>query len=435
MSLIGVGRRLLLFGGGVFAQSYYNDVWQFDTSPSVAAPAPMALPRFATAPLASHLASLIASERFADVSICLADGGPPIAAHRMLLCSQTSDYFQAALAGPWGVREATDVGTHDPRITLTMPDSVGREAVLVFLRWCYTGQSPELPLDPELRVRAGGDLDGGGAVSDDAIGGAPDVDITDQAADSSRDTRDVDSEQRRSARVVSALVAADALGIEGLRAVCEAWLAANVDATHVCDILALSEELHCERLTTFCLEWLREQLGAWRRRGALAHAVATPGDSEGSFLTRIAKAAAEVGGTAALAPEAVHALTIARINGFERLDDDVRRRVAWAVGIPAEAFRGTPTEIEAAAETAARRGLVAGAPVHICNLKGRTDLNGRVGTLVEPLPTGRWKCRVSSPAASAEGRGDDVDDEHKRRDEIVQIKPECFMNLAAMVWW
>ena len=93
------------------------------------------------------------------------------------------------------------------------------------------------------------------------------------------------------------LVAADALELEPLRALCEAKLAQAVDADQVLEVLLLAEELHCCQLREFCLHYLQQHLGPLRR---LAVSLPPPPPLEG-------------------------------MSGFERLTGHLLEEVQWVV--------------------------------------------------------------------------------------------------------
>ena len=141
--------------------------------------------------LQSHLERLVGNDAFADVAFRLEDGEPSVPAHRLLLCSGTSGYFSALLAG--GFSEAHATG----KLELTLPgESWSRATLLQVLRFLYTGTEPP-------------------CVHDDA--------------------QDADALMR-------ILQAADVLTIEPLRRLCESKLAQAVDEEQVLEVLLLADD-------------------------------------------------------------------------------------------------------------------------------------------------------------------------------------------------
>ena len=162
-----------------------------------------------------HLASLVGSESFADVKfINLPDGGPPVFAHRLLLCSGASGYFSALLAG--GFAEAQ----HSGMLELTLPgDGWTRATLLQVLCFLYTGAEPSCVLD----------------------------EVPDAGA------------------LMQILDVADALTIEPLRRSCESKLAQAVDLEQVVQVLLLADAKSCHALYRYCLHFLHQNFGPLRR--------------------------------------------------------------------------------------------------------------------------------------------------------------------------
>ncbi|KAL1519006.1 hypothetical protein AB1Y20_003275 [Prymnesium parvum] len=207
MSMCRVGSRLLVFGGGIYAETYYNDVWclQLELRPHLPPPPP-----FVPTQLQPYLASLVGSEAHADLAIRLADGAT-VPAHRLLLCSGSSGYLSALLQGSFS--EARETAS----LVLTLPgDGWSRETVLHVLRFLYAGELPA------------------GFAEQPAL-------------------------------VTRLLEAADALHIESLRAQCEAVLALAVDAEQVVEVLLLADSKGCAALRQYCLSFLQENFGPLRR--------------------------------------------------------------------------------------------------------------------------------------------------------------------------
>ena len=233
-SLTRAGTRFVLFGGGSFPSVYLNDVWVLhtDLQPRIAPP-----PALAPTVLAPHFASLVGSPRFADVKFELDDGGPPLPAHRLLLASGAASYFVALLDGSFqeareGARaaeRATAGDELDAALTLRLPFAISRAALLAVLRYLYTGDSLPANLRRSTRVPAA-------------------------AANASE--------------LEELLRAADGLGIEGLRRLCEQQLeAASADWDQVLDVLVTADALHCDALKARCMQTLVDRYGAVARGG------------------------------------------------------------------------------------------------------------------------------------------------------------------------
>ena len=394
MSLLATGRSLLLFGGGVYAQAYYNELWEFDPLKGRAVrPTPLGGGDATGHPLISHLGALMCTARFADVLISVSDGGAPVPAHKLILAMGASDYFLMALGGAHGFLEAERAASGE-QVSLTMPENIKRVTLLVVLRWMYTGAPPAAALDAELLERAG-------VVSPPSDGASSGVD--DDSPDSCA-----------TVRVVSALVAADALGIDGLRATCEQWLSERVADENVCEILAIAEELHCPRLPIYCLTHLRESFGARNRR--------CPSDSAHTAALGIQTHVLGVP-RARPVPEAFDALSISQLPGFDRLSASARTDLVWHVGLPAEALVGSAAEIQQQAATAIQQqALATGMEVRIHGMSVRTDLNTRKGVLLGfDAPKGRWCCRVEATQGGLK--------------EEVAIRAANLTGLDLTAWW
>ena len=223
-SLTRAGTRFVLFGGGSFPSVYLNDVWVLhtDLQPRIAPP-----PQLTPTVLAPHLASLVGSPRFADVKFEVDNGDPPVPAHRLLLASGASSYFVALLDGSFheareGARaaeRATAGDELDAALTLRLPFAISRAALLAVLRYLYTGD-----------------------------------DVALAAANASE--------------LEELLRAADGLGIEGLRRLCEQQLeAASADWDQVLDVLVTADALHCDALKARCMQTLVGRYGAVARGG------------------------------------------------------------------------------------------------------------------------------------------------------------------------
>ena len=223
-SLTRAGTRFVLFGGGSFPSVYLNDVWVLhtDLQPRIAPP-----PQLTPTVLAPHLASLVGSPRFADVKFEVDNGDPPVPAHRLLLASGASSYFVALLDGSFHeAREAARAGERatagdelDAALPLRLPFAISRAALLAVLRYLYTGD-----------------------------------DVALAAANASE--------------LEELLRAADGLGIEGLRRLCEQQLeAASADWDQVLDVLVTADALHCDALKARCMQTLVDRYGAVARGG------------------------------------------------------------------------------------------------------------------------------------------------------------------------
>ena len=223
-SLTRAGTRFVLFGGGSFPSVYLNDVWVLhtDLQPRIAPP-----PQLTPTVLAPHLASLVGSPRFADVKFEVDNGDPPVPAHRLLLASGASSYFVALLDGSFHeAREAARAGERatagdelDAALPLRLPFAISRVALLEVLRYLYTGD-----------------------------------DVALAAANASE--------------LEELLRAADGLGIEGLRRLCEQQLeAASADWDQVLDVLVTADALHCDALKARCMQTLVDRYGAVARGG------------------------------------------------------------------------------------------------------------------------------------------------------------------------
>ena len=279
---------------------------------------------------------------------------------------------------------------------------------MLVLRWMYTGRSPAEPLEGS--GGAGNGVAGTQAAAEVAQQQMTAMDLSDTLGES---PGDVASDGEMS-RVLGAMVAADALGIDGLTAACGVWLARLVDGENALEILALSEEMHCDRLRAHCLKWLHWRFGAWRRRSRPAT----------YFLYNGAAGAS-------LVPEAVDAMELSSLDGFDRLSERARRDLVWSVGLPPAALAGTADDIDEAIEQAQAASRAArpitlepGMFALIKGVSSRTELNGLTCKLVEltvssDAPLGRWTCYV-------EGSG-----------ERLRIKPSNLDGdaLVVPVWW
>ena len=407
MSLVRMGSSLLLFGGGVYGEIYHHDTWEYQTVlkgaaeyqtvlKGAASTAPLVRPPAANT-LALHLADLVCSERFADVSIRVR-GGHSVAAHKLLLCSGASEYFLLALEGASGFLEATQAASGE-RVVLTMPETIDHLALLLVLRWMYTAAPPSEPLDEALCERAGGAFAEGGAEAGD------------------------DHDALVTARVVSVLVAADALGIDGLRVECEQWFAACVDDTTVIEIMMMAEGLNCNQLISYCLNHMRDHFGARHRRCVNGPRLGREGIDAVAMVSTM-------GADAALAPEAFDALAITKLPGFDLLSATRRDEIAWHAGLPAKALVGTAAEIQQQADVvaaAAAQKLASGKRILIRGMVKRTDLNGRSGVLVDfDADKGRWGCRVQDV---------NLADEVYTHVETVHIRPANCVMPTMVAWW
>ena len=242
----------VLFGGGVFPDAYYNDCWLF--GPTTARFQPSDSPAFqevsAHVPtsLIPHLSSLVGSPRFADVLIELADGSPPVPAHRLVLCSGASRYFSAALEG--GFREATEAA-HGEQVRMRLPVQITQATLMRLLRWMYVGElSIDEPSPP---------LSSSSPSQDDA---APTADVAGDCDGGGGD----DGGAATWTRLLEVLVAVDALEMDGLQHECERQIASGLDLEDALEVISLAEDLHCERLRAHCLELLRSRFGVWERQ-------------------------------------------------------------------------------------------------------------------------------------------------------------------------
>ena len=157
-------------------------------------------------------------------------------------------------------------------------------------------------------------------------------------------------ESEESARAVSLLVAADALGAESLREACEAHLARISDVHNAIELLGLSTQLHCPRLRAFSLATLSSELGASVRSN---HASGLVGEIEERCSDRAATLSSSrpwfEGGKLEVRLEAetrrgVDAYYIARLidefEGFDELSEEDREAVEWTLGLPKAALVG-----------------------------------------------------------------------------------------------
>ena len=316
MTITRVDERMVMFGGGVFAREYYNDLWGMELA-EACVPLPPPPPPITRLHLEPHVASLVGSDRFSDIEIELDDGGPPVPAHRLLLASGASRYFSAMLGG--GFREGGDAGTGERlRIKLPRPD-IGREVLLDVLRWLYVGSSP--------------------------FHGAPSGD---------------------GGRAVALLQAADALDADGLRSLCTVEIARCTDlSAQVLDLLVIAEQVACESLFKYGVEWLRERAGVWRRGGHSA-----------------------VGAAAA-------AVVVSELQGFDALSEAARERISSALAAPMLLLPSKEEILAAARETETVLSVGIEAVIH--GLERRADLNGCNALLLsEDEIGGRWACRILS---------------------------------------
>ena len=332
--------RLLLFGGGVFPTAYFGELWALErdtAAPCLPPPSPRA-----SAPLVPHLESLVGSARLSDVLIELEDGEAPVPAHRVLLCSGASRYFSAALEGSFREGVAAAAGG---QVTLRLPAPIPRPTLLAMLRWMYTGASP-LP-DPGERS------------NDD--GGAPPAASEPQPAD----------------EVISLLVAADVLEMDGLRELCEGCLASSIDKEQAVQMLLLAESLHCSRLRALCVEWLGWYAGTWarqRRRSANERSLDWPGvdamgDGQVGGDAAAALASALLGdelGVLGAQPEVEAMLAELRsMSGFEQLSATSRRELETCLGfevgeLALQDDAGDAASVEDKSETTQTGSIVSG---------------------------------------------------------------------------
>ena len=393
----------ILFGGGVFRTAYYNDTFLFELETS--APVLPPLPPLSASVLLPHLASLVAHERFSDVDIQPADGGPVLPAHKILLCSGASRYFDLALGedGAGGFREASaaKAGT---RVTLGLPGEIARSTLLAVLRWLYTGASPLIA------HRVDGNAQRlGGAAAAGAAEAATDAAAAEAAAAAAAAAgiEAVETAAEQPPDLVELLVAADALGMDGLRALCENELARSVDESQTLELLSLAERWTCDRLRAFCLATLRRRFGALRRAREKGGPRGAQVEAKGSTP----KCSDPMGGEAEkrwrAIGEACDAAQIARLGGLHSLSEGARGDLEEHLGLPPSSLQRTEQEIcdaEATAAAAPEGALVdgrafAGLAVELDGLKSRSDLN-RLGALIlacAPAEEGssmRWAVRV-----------------------------------------
>ena len=190
----------------------FEDIWGFEVDAALTTSPP---PRYASVimehlrkcathgewtPAPAELAELVGSESHADVRIALADGQPPVPAHRQLLCSGDSQYFSSMLQGTF--REA-NAGED---LVLRLPLDVSRSTLVALLRFLYTGDA-QLTLSAKPAAEDGSVSEAGASVTSDC-GAAED------GEEASRGERSV----------VEILIAADALGMDHLRRCCECHL-------------------------------------------------------------------------------------------------------------------------------------------------------------------------------------------------------------------
>mmetsp|Transcript_61816 Transcript_61816/g.180671 ORF Transcript_61816/g.180671 Transcript_61816/m.180671 type:complete len:725 (-) Transcript_61816:69-2243(-) len=132
-TMVGVGTKFVIFGGGVYREAYYNDTWALDLhlKPDVAIPVAVQ-----GADIGADFAWLRESDEgmsLADVTLAVGQGDScrSFPAHRAVLCAR-SDYFRALLAG--GFRESAG----DCRV-VTLPD-LDSAAFELVLSYIYTGR-------------------------------------------------------------------------------------------------------------------------------------------------------------------------------------------------------------------------------------------------------------------------------------------------------
>jgi len=261
--------RFVLFGGGVYQEAYFNDMYLLDMAQQLNPRLPAPVHHTA---IVSHLASLVGSSRFSDVDIEL--DGELVPAHRMLLCSGASSYFDLALE-EGGFREASEAATG--RVSLGLPGHIQRTTLMAVLRWIYTGALPwDQPIDGE---------------------------------DPSQDVRE---------QLLELIVAADALGMDALREVCEGQLV--VSSESVLELFSFAERCNCNLLRHRCLTDLRERFGALCRAALLAtdDDVARAGGVNG-WRTKC---------------EEVHAAELALLDGFDNLSEPALEDIACHLGLP-----------------------------------------------------------------------------------------------------
>ena len=383
-----------------------------------------------------HLASLIGSPRFSDVDIALPDGGAPIPAHSLILCSGASKYFAAALEGPFA--EAAQAAASG-RATLRLPAPLARDVVMDVLRWLYTGAI----------TGAGAGTEASGTGATGPWVGAAAAAGTGLAAASSTSERTVE-------RAVELLVAADALDIEGLRQQCEHTLACALTALpsssssaaaaaadddddsdgdgaaaagdgddsgdQTLELLLLAEQLHCTRLREFCLAQLEHRYGAWQRqlesppsgrqlRRARAWWLCTPPMNQAADDVLADIEAADADAVRALGGfEQLSRILVAELEARLGLTDGALQRCAamdrpsphdTSVQVSGVEVEATGAEVEAigAELTSAEASAVLreGDVVEVHSLAAREDLNGQLGWLqCFYAPTARWVCILRS---------------------------------------
>ncbi|KAL3918772.1 MAG: hypothetical protein SGPRY_005884 [Prymnesium sp.] len=208
MTITRVGHTFLVFGGGIFGQKYYSDLWCLHSQIELSLPTP---PSFAESHVLPHLASLVGSEELADVYFKLPDASR-VPAHRLLLLSGGSAYLSALLSGSF--REARESGV----LELELPGTGwSRRTLLHLLRFLYTGDLP------------------------------PEFDDDDPSL------------------IIALLHAANALQIDSLRGFCEAKLAGAVDEDQVIEVLLLADLNGCTALRGLCLQFMQCHFGPLRR--------------------------------------------------------------------------------------------------------------------------------------------------------------------------
>ena len=445
----GCSSRFVLFGGGILRVAYYRDAFAFELDrppPSLPPPTPLS-----AAVLLPHLGSLVGSERFSDVDIALDDGGPPVPAHRLLLCSGAARYFDLALMGSGAAgafREAAAVQSGG-RVVLGLPISIPRQTLLVVLRWLYTGRPPSFGAGTPAAADDGmRDLaDAADAALAEAAAAAADLAAADGGASAggggggaSAGAGGGGGGAGGGPDLVELLVAADALGVDSLRALCESELAGSVDEAQALELLALAEHWNCERLRTFCLLSLRRRFGALQRTPHPSDAPGATGEPQsGGAATAAAgtHAAAFMAASWRARREAADAAQVARLGGFDALSDGAKADLEWHLGLPDGYLRRSEGEVcDAEAEAAtipeaspppataptAAHGVahavlakaqgaaapssgggnvpVVGMALELLGLRSRSDLNGlgailtRLPPKLEELSTARWEVRV-----------------------------------------
>eukprot|EP00929_Paragymnodinium_shiwhaense_P004614 TRINITY_DN105719_c0_g1_i1.p1 TRINITY_DN105719_c0_g1~~TRINITY_DN105719_c0_g1_i1.p1 ORF type:complete len:589 (+),score=18.19 TRINITY_DN105719_c0_g1_i1:112-1878(+) len=224
-SFVGFGLNCVLFGGGVYGQSYYNDTWilNFDLTPKVA----KRLDESIGSDLRADMSWLLQSAEGAAMCdvVVLADGCS-FNAHRAILAARC-EYFRAMLCS--GFKEAVAAGkTAEATYTI---EGVTEAAFATVLRYIYSGEA-ELPENPF--ERHGNGVFG----QQETAFNAAELDAIIQP-------------------ITDLLVCADRLGLLEVKLACEQWLCEALCTQSILHIQRLAEDFSCCQLLSICRHFFK----------------------------------------------------------------------------------------------------------------------------------------------------------------------------------